>query len=379
MRARSLLLAAVLTTLPLAAAGCGDGDGDRAGDPPTTTAPAASDPAPSDDAAPDAPAITTIARGLEVPWGIAFLPDGDALVAERPGRIVRIGARDQRLRTVRRMPGVAADGEGGLLGLAVSPRFARDRLVYAYLTTAEDNRVVRFRLDRPEAAPTPILTGLARGAIHDGGRIAFGPDGRLYVGVGDTGDPALAQDRDARNGKILRIAADGSIPDDNPIGGSPVWSLGHRNVQGLAWDGAGRLWASEFGQDRWDEINLIRPGRNYGWPRVEGHGTGGGAYVDPLVTWPTSEASPSGIAIVGDQLYVAALRGERLWRVRLPSAVRGGPTRPGRPQALLAGRLGRLRTVVAAPDGSLWIATSNRDGRGRVREGDDRIVRLAVR
>jgi glucose/arabinose dehydrogenase len=152
-----------------------------------------------------------------------------------------------------------------------------------------------------------------------------------------------------------------------------VWSLGHRNVQGLAWDRAGRLWASEFGQNRFDEINLIRKGGNYGWPVVEGMGsTDGGRFINPLVTWRTSEASPSGIAITGRTLYVAALAGQRLWRIRLDA------THARRPTALLSGRYGRLRTVIRAPGGGLWVATSNRDGRGTPRSGDDRIIRIAA-
>ena len=163
-----------------------------------------------------------------------------------------------------RVPGVnTGAGEGGLLGLAVSPRYAQDRLVYAYFTSASDNRIVRFRLG---GRVRTVLTGLASAGIHNGGRIAFGPDGKLYAGVGDAGNTASAQDRNSLNGKILRINPDGSVPS------GAVWSLGHRNVQGLAWDARGRLWASEFGQDTFDEVNLIRRGRNYGWPTVEGIG-----------------------------------------------------------------------------------------------------------
>jgi glucose/arabinose dehydrogenase len=269
-----------------------------------------------------------------------------------------------------RLPQVdTAAGEGGLLGLAVSPTYARDRLLYAYYTSASDNRVVRFRLGGPEE---PVLTGLERGFIHDGGRIAFGPDGMLYVGTGDAGDGTNAQARTSLNGKILRLRPDGSVPPDNPFPDSPVWSLGHRNVQGLAWDRAGRLWATEFGQNAFDEVNLIRPGRNYGWPEVEGRGdTDGGRLTNPLVTWSTAEASPAGAAIARGALYVGALRGERVWRVPL----RG--ERAGRPQELLGDRYGRLRTVVTAPDGALWVTTSNRDGRGSPRDGDDRILRVA--
>jgi glucose/arabinose dehydrogenase len=212
------------------------------------------------------PSVQVIATGLQVPWGVAFLPDGSALVSERTtGRIVRVPAGGGAAQPVMQVPGVDTNaGEGGLLGLAVSPAYARDQLVYAYFTSAQDNRIVRFT---PGAQPQPILTGLDRNAIHDGGRIAFGPDGMLYVGTGDAGNGPVAQDPESLNGKILRLRPDGGIPDDNPFRGSPVWSVGHRNVQGLAWDRAGRLWEAELGQDRVDEVNLIRPGRNYGWPR----------------------------------------------------------------------------------------------------------------
>jgi glucose/arabinose dehydrogenase len=324
-------------------------------------------------AQPEPGAARVMATGLQVPWGLAFLPGGDALVSERTtARILRVPAAGGAAREVMRLPGVDTEaGEGGLLGLAVSPAYERDRLVYAYFTSAEGNRVVRFRLG---GAAQPILTGLDANAIHDGGQIAFGPDGMLYVGTGDAGNGDVAQDPESLNGKILRLRPDGRVPDDNPFRGSPVWSVGHRNVQGLAWDGDGRLWEAEFGQDEVDEINLIRPARNYGWPRVEGEGdTRGGRYTNPLVTWPTAEASPSGAAVAGGALYVAALRGQRLWRVPLDGA------RTGEPEALLDGRYGRLRTVVRAPDGALWVTTSNRDGRGSPADEDDRIIRVQPR
>jgi glucose/arabinose dehydrogenase len=318
-----------------------------------------------------APRTKTIATGLHVPWGIAFLPDGDALVSERTtGKILRIPKGGGKPRTAMRVPGVDTNaGEGGLLGLAVSPHYSRDHLVYAYFTSASDNRIVRFELG---GAVHPVVTGIARGAIHNGGRIAFGPDGKLYAGVGETGNTGLAQDRGSLNGKILRMNPDGSVPSGNPFGNSLVWSLGHRNVQGLAWDRSGRLWATEFGQNTTDEVNLIRPGRNYGWPEVEGRGnTDGGKFTNPVVTWsPTSTSSPSGDAIVGSRLYVAALQCGCLWQIRLDGIS------AGKPRKLLSGRYGRLRTVVRAPDGSLWVSTSNRDGRGDPKKGDDRIVRV---
>jgi glucose/arabinose dehydrogenase len=315
-------------------------------------------------------ATRTVATGLQVPWGIAFLPGGDALVSERTtGRILRVSRDGSSKRTVMRVPGVdTASGEGGLLGLALSPRYAHDRLVFAYFTSATDNRIVRFRLG---GRLRPVLTGIRRGSIHDGGRIAFGPDGKLYAGVGEAGDGELAQDPRSLNGKILRMDADGSVPRDNPFADSLVWTLGHRNVEGLAWDSRGRLWATEFGANKFDEVNLIRRGRNYGWPQVEGRGsTDAGRFTNPLVTWSTSEASPSGVAIKRGTLYVGALRGQAVLRVR----VSGSRARKLSP--LLQGAYGRIRTVARAPDGSLWVATSNRDGRGSPESGDDRILQL---
>ncbi|MEJ3745788.1 PQQ-dependent sugar dehydrogenase [Actinomycetes bacterium KLBMP 9797] len=312
----------------------------------------------------------TVASNLVVPWGLAFLPDGSALVSERnSGRVLRIqvGQQPQQVATI---SGVSATGEAGLLGLAVSPTFAQDNLVYAYFTSASDNRIVRFRLDAPQTQ-TPILTGLARASIHDGGRIAFGPDGMLYAGVGDAGNTANAQNAQSRNGKILRMRPDGSVPPDNPTAGSLVYSLGHRNVQGLAWDAAGRMYASEFGQNTWDEVNFIVPGGNYGWPTVEGR-AGDSRFRDPIVQWTTAEASPSGAVVDGNTLIVAALRGTRLWKV--PLTGNGGA---GTPTAELQGQFGRLRTVALAPDGALWVATSNRDGRGSPAATDDRVLRFA--
>ena len=320
--------------------------------------------------------ISVIATDLEVPWGISFLPNGEALFTERDsGRLLRMSAAGD-VEEVQTLP-TRGYGEGGSLGLAVSPDYERDGYVYAYYTTDIDNRVVRFRLGEE---PEPILTGIPFNSYHDGGRIAFGPDGMLYIATGDAGDPSSSQDRDSLAGKILRLTPDGGIPEDNPFPSSPVYSYGHRNVEGLAWDEEGRLFASEFGQDAFDEVNLIRPGENYGWPYVEGEGGEGEGYVDPIVVWSTSEASPSGAEVLkngaipqweGD-LFVAALRGERLWKLEL------GPDGNvvGQDQ-LLRDDFGRIRNVVQAPDGSLWVTTSNRDGRGDPAPQDDRILRLA--
>ena len=228
-----------------------------------------------------------LATGLEVPWGLTFLPTGEALVGERnSGRIYRIPADGGERTLVGTVPGVVPDGEGGLLGLAVDPLFIHDSFVYAYLTAEADNRIIRFRLTpgEPEVYDVEVvLDGIAKAGNHDGGALAFGPDGMLYAGVGDAGDPSRAQDPASLNGKILRMDPLGNPPteDPNPDPDSLVWSMGHRNVQGLAWDSRGRLWATEFGQDTFDEVNLIEPGGNYGWPEVEGDGRRRPAYIDP--------------------------------------------------------------------------------------------------
>ena len=313
----------------------------------------------------------TIAKGLQAPWSMAFLPDGSALVSERDSaRVLRVQPNGS-VSTVGRVRGVEHGGEGGLLGLAVPPG-PNPSYVFAYITTPTDNRVVRLAWDgRRLGQQQPVFTGIPKSSIHNGGRLLIGPKNTLFVATGDAGDPALSQDRRSLAGKILRITFDGKPAPGNPWRGSPVYSTGHRNVQGLALDDRGRLWASEFGARDVDELNLIRPGSNYGWPRYEGAG-GDPQFADPYVQWsPTSTASPSGMAVVGDNAYVASLRGRVLWQVPL----RGDRT----PKAVPLGDLGRLRDVVAAPDGSLWLVTNNTDGRGTPKAGDDRILRLRVR
>jgi len=313
----------------------------------------------------------TVASHLEVPWGLAFLPDGSALLTLRDeGTVLRVrgdGSAPVRVGTV---PGVQPLGEAGLLGIAVSPRFASDHSVFVYFTAASDNRVMRMTLQDNVLRPGPvILEGIPKANHHDGGRLAFGPDGYLYVSTGDAGNRPAAQDRSSPGGKILRVTADGRPAPGNPFPGSRVWSLGHRNVQGMAWDAAGRMYASEFGQDTWDELNLIRPGANYGWPTVEGR-AGRTGFTDPLVQWPTDDASPSGIAVGRDgNVYVAALQGRALWQVPVANGSAGTPRR------LLAGTYGRLRTVVSGPDGRLWIVTSN-TFRGQPAADDDRVIIL---
>ncbi|TQN32555.1 glucose/arabinose dehydrogenase [Haloactinospora alba] len=336
--------------------GTGPGENDRTGSPPGEPSAVASD--------------------LEVPWGMDFLPDGSALVTERDsGRVLRVTPEGDT-REVGAVTDAEARGEGGLLGLAV-PRDAGERpYVYVYYTTGSDNRITRMRYDPDDGLGDEevLVDGIPSASFHNGGRLAFGPDGMLYATTGDAGEGQRAQNPDSLGGKILRMTPEGEPADGNP-GGDLVHSQGHRNVQGLAWDDQDRLFASEFGQDTWDEINLVEPGNNYGWPEVEGTG-GGGDYTDPLLTWTPEEASPSGAAIAGGSLWVAALRGQRLWEV--PITGDGGDPL-GEPREHYATEFGRLRTVDAVPDGEgLWLTTSNRDGRGQPEENDDRILTVPL-
>ncbi|WP_430647834.1 PQQ-dependent sugar dehydrogenase [Agromyces sp. GXS1127] len=318
----------------------------------------------------------TLASGLDAPWSILRLPDGGVLVTERDaGRIVEV-LPDGDLREVAVLPDVVAGGEGGLLGLAHLPGDGDDAAsVFAYLSTGDDNRIVRMPLTGEPGElglgePEVVLDGIPRGSRHNGGRLAIGPDGYLYATTGDAGSVDLARDRESLGGKILRMTPEGEAAPGNPFG-TLVWSLGHRNPQGLAWDAAGGMWAAEFGQNTWDELNRIEPGEDYGWAVVEGR-AGDDRFRDPAVQWPTAEASPSGIAIVGDTIVLAALRGERLWFAS-PAT-----TAPTEADAAFVGELGRLRDVVPGPGDDVWALTNNTDGRGTPRDGDDRLVRIGV-
>ncbi|WP_255371745.1 sorbosone dehydrogenase family protein [Cellulosimicrobium sp. CUA-896] len=284
--------------------------------------------------------------------------------------------------------GTVADGEAGLLGLAVGPPEGdAPGAVFVYRTAPDGNEVLRGTLaGRELSALTPVVEGIPAASNHDGGRIAFGPDGYLYVATGDAQREGTSQDPASLGGKILRVTVDGAPAPDNPDPGSPVWSLGHRNVQGLAWDATGRMLASEFGQNTFDELNVIVPGGNYGWPDVEGAGGADAGFVDPVTTWATDDASPSGLAVTREGAYLAGLRGQALLRVPFVTPDGGtGADAFGEPQALLTDR-GRLRAVLPDPanppgeDGSavLFVLTNNTDGRGDPREGDDRLLRVRV-
>ena len=334
------------------------------------------------------PQVTIYAHGLEIPWAIAFAPDGRAFVTERPGRVRVI--RDGRLdpNPVAVLP-VAHVGEGGLLGLALDPEFPRRPFVYVYYTYQEmglRNRVERLREENGQLIrDRVILDGIPGAFVHDGGRIAFGPDGMLYIGTGDAQQADLAQNPRSLAGKILRITPDGEIPRDNPISGSPVYSLGHRNVQGLTWHPqTKRLYATEHGPSGergccQDEVDIIRPGGNYGWPEVTGDGHARDPrYVVPLVHSGGETWAPSGAVFISNgpwrgRFLFATLRGRHL-RMLVLSEDGGGVVR----QERIVEGFGRLRDVVEGPDGALYVLTNNRDGRGSPAPDDDRILRIQI-
>jgi glucose/arabinose dehydrogenase len=345
-----------------------------AGQPPASPTPSSPDSSSQDPGSPSPstvqsrgdPRAQEVVSDLEAPWGLVPLEDGSFLISERDTRkIVRV--RNGSTSDLRTIDEADPAGEGGLLGLAITEN---EKTVFAYYTAANDNRIVSMSWDGRElGAPKVILRDIPKGFIHNGGRMVIGPDGYLYVGTGESGEGGLAQDKDSLGGKILRLRLDGSPAPGNPFD-NEVFSYGHRNVQGLAFDDDDRLWASEFGQQTWDELNLIREGANYGWPEVEGSGSVRGM-TNPKVVWRTRDASPSGLAYWQDALWMAGLRGERLWQIPLDG------TSTGDPVAHFRGDYGRLRTVEVAIDGnSLLLTNSNTDGRGDPSSADDRLFRI---
>ncbi|CCK27274.1 oxidoreductase [Streptomyces davaonensis JCM 4913] len=323
--------------------------------------------------------VRTVAENLKSPWGLAPLPDGTLLVSSRDeATITRVDPKTGKQTELGEVPGVSPAGEGGLMGLALSPDYASDHMIYAYFTSASDNRIVRMLYEEGKpsgeqlGAPDTIFRGIPKGFVHNGGRIAFGPDKMLYAGTGESGEEGLSQDKESLGGKILRLTPEGEPAPGNPFPDSPVYSYGHRNVQGLAWDSKQRLFAAEFGQDTWDELNAIKPGDNYGWPEAEGK-SDDPAFHNPIAQWTTDEASPSGIAYAEGSIWMAGLRGERLWRIPLK-----GTEAAAEPQAFLEGDYGRLRTVAPADGDKLWLVTSSTDGRGSPEDSDDRILEVRV-
>ena len=310
---------------------------------------------------PGVPRVRTTIEGLQLPWSTVFLPDGTAVISERDSALLK-SVRNGQITTIGEVPDVVPGGEGGLMGLALSPSYGSDRFLYVYFTAAEDNRIARLRLEEAGTGgglrlgePQVIFSGISKASTHNGGRIRFGPDGYLYVGTGDSQRREQPQDRNALGGKILRLTKDGKPAPGNPFPNNPVYSLGHRNVQGLAWDSEGRLWASEFGPEVNDELNLIQPGGNYGWPEVTG-APGRQGFIDAKVVWPsTAESSPSGLEIVGNTAFLGALRGQRIWSIRLEGENAGNPV------AYFTRQYGRIRNVSLAPNGELWALTNNRN------------------
>lgn len=342
-----------------------------ASSPPSGPAPSAASPSTQARSLwPTSAAPITVAARVKTPWDLGFLPDGTALVTLRDAAQIIALRPTGDPEIAAEVPDARPSGEGGLLGLAVSPSFSTDGRVFIYYTSASDNRVERMLWQDGRLVPDRvILQGIPKGSTHNGGRLRFGPDGYLYIGTGDSGTKSTSQDRENLGGKILRVTVDGKAPADNPWPANPVWSLGHRNVQGFGWDGTGRMFASEFGQNDWDEVNVIVRAGNYGWPGVEGKG-GRAGFIDPIQVWKPADASPSGVAVTTNgTVYVAGLRGARLWRL---TTAGGAVTKA---DALVAGQYGRLRHVEIGPDGRLWLLTSN-ISRGNPTPADDRVIIL---
>jgi glucose/arabinose dehydrogenase len=320
---------------------------------------------------------------LDVPWSMAFAPDGRLFLTERGGRVRILNAAISTSELALTLDDVYTQGEAGLLGLALDPGFTQNRFVYLYYSAATIggavNRVVRYREAGSRLTDRVVLLdNIPAAPIHDGGRLRFGPDGLLHITTGDAAVTALAQDLGSYGGKILRLNRDGSAPRENPFG-SPIYSYGHRNPQGLDWHPAtGDLWASEHGPTGNDEINVIQPGGNYGWPRIEGGAAMPG--MNPPVTFVNPAIAPSGASFYRgalfpqfvNDLFVATLRGTHLLRLRIDSAT----ARVVSQERLIEGRFGRLRDVQTGPDGALYLLTNNRDGRGSPTSTDDRLLRI---
>ncbi len=361
------MVAALLATVLLS--GCGDDGYEPSGPfrplpegappqvgPPTTEAPRPGQPSPPGSEE-DGGDPNVVASDLEVPTPLVVMADGTAVVGERDtGRLLQVFPDRSPPRELMTVPGLDISGDGGLLGLALSPTFTEDGLFYAYITTTTDNRVVRFPLG---GTPNPVFTGIPRGATHNGGGLVFGADGHLYVGTGDTGDPSAAEDPASLAGKVLRIDVFG-----RPIGADPVFTSGHRDVTALCPQGDLAIYATDEGDTGPDELNLLSGGSVYGGPRG----------MAPVAEILPEEGGLGGCATIGPMAFIGALTGERVHVLQLEEPEDG--TEPMDPEELLGGQYGRLRTVVADAEGALWITTSNRDGIGRPGEGDDKVLRI---
>jgi glucose/arabinose dehydrogenase len=318
--------------------------------------------------------VTQIATDTDIPWGLVTLPDGTIVYNRRDAHdIIHLNPGTGAKTTVGTVPNVQnTDGEGGLLGLAISRDFASDHWLYVMHTSPTDNRIVRIKMENDKlntGSEQVLVSGILRNKFHDGGRLRFGPDGKLYASTGDAQNGDNAQNKNGLNGKVLRLNPDGSVPSDNPFG-NYVWSYGHRNPQGLAFDSQGRLWEQEFGNALMDETNLITKGGNYGWPACEG--TSGtcntSGFIAPKKTYPTADGSCSGIAIVRDVIYVACERGQRMYR----HTITGSDLTNS--QQYFNGTYGRLRTVEPAPDGGLWLSTTNNGDKDSIPNNSNEMI-----
>jgi len=318
--------------------------------------------------------IKIIAENLKIPWELVFLPNGDMLITERPGNLLKIGSD----KNIIKIDGVTQIGEGGLLGMALDPEFNDNNYIYLYSTTREDgqytNRVERYKLLGSALSDRKVIvSGIKGAANHDGGRIRFGPDKFLYVTTGDAQTPSLAQDKNSLNGKVLKVDRDGIPASDNPFDNA-VYSMGHRNVQGIAWDQDGTLWATEHGpsgsQTGNDEVNLIQKGGNYGWPVIKGTQTAAGM-ISPIIESGRSDTwAPSGMVYFKKNLFFGGLRGEALYQAKIDSDNNLTLT------ANFKKEFGRIRTVTIGPEGYFYILTNNTDGRGTPNAGDDKVIRV---
>jgi glucose/arabinose dehydrogenase len=347
---------------------------DEEGEPPNLPAPSAPSLGPDSSDGDQEVVVTVLAKHLDIPTGIAFLPDGSALVTERDStRILQVGpdsdADGLTVTEVRRLNEVQPDGDGGLLGIAVSPKYASDKTIYVYYSTAKDNRIAKLTL---KGKVQTIVTGIPRSGNANGGALAFGPDGYLYAGTGD-GTPTGTEAASAKNlgGKILRMTTAGKPAPGNPAKTSLVWASGFHNVQGVAWDQSKKMYASDNGQPKNGELNVIDKGKNYGWPKADGTGSDP-KLTNPLLFWPAADSTCAGVATLEQNVATACLAGKRIWL----AGVTANGTVLGDPQPLLVGQYGRLRALVTAPDGSLWASTSNQEDGGSPTPDDDRLIRL---
>ncbi|HEY0535434.1 MAG TPA: PQQ-dependent sugar dehydrogenase [Actinoplanes sp.] len=371
-RAGTVVLGAVLALTTACAFGPPGPDAE--GEPPNLPPPSAPSLGPDSSDGDQEVVVTVLAKHLAIPSGIAFLPDGSALVTERDtARVLQVGpgsdADGLTVAEVRRLNEAQPSGDGGLLGIAVSPKYASDKTIFVYYTTAKDNRVAKMTL---KGKLQPILTGIPHSPSADGGAIAFGPDGYLYVGTGD-GTPAGTQAPDPKNlgGKILRMTTAGKPAPGNPVKTSLVWASGFHNVQGVAWDKNKKMYASDNGQPKNGELNVVDRGKNYGWPKADGPG-GDAKLTNPLLNWPSADSTCVGVATLEQNVATACLNGKRIWL----AGVTANGTVLGNPQPLFVGQYGRLRALVSAPDGSIWASTSNQETGSTPAPDDDRLIRL---